>query len=44
MQNTEELNNWLSQYQIADDLAGTEQECMICGNKFIVRKSGFPPR
>lgn len=44
MQNTEELNDWLSQYQIADDLAGTEQECMICGNKFTVRKSGLPPR
>lgn len=44
MQNTEELNDWLSQYQIADDLAGTEQKCMICGNKFTVRKSGFPPR
>ena len=44
MQNTEELNNWLSQYQIADELAGTEQKCMICGNKFIVKKSGLPPR
>lgn len=44
MQNTKELNDWLSQYQIADDLAGTEQKCMICGNKFTVRKSGFPPR
>lgn len=44
MQNTEELNNWLSQYQVADDLAGTEQKCMICGCEFTVRKSGFPPR
>lgn len=44
MQNTEELNDWLSQYQVADDLAGTEQKCMICGSEFTVRKSGFPPR
>ena len=44
MQNTEELNTWLKQYQIADNLAGTEQKCMICGEKFTVRKSGFPPR
>lgn len=44
MQNTEELNDWLSQYQVADALAGTEQKCMICGSEFTVRKSGFPPR
>ena len=44
MQNTEELNDWLSQYQVADDLAGTEQKCMICGSEFTVRKSDLSPR
>lgn len=42
MQDNIKLQEWLSQYRISDDLAGTEQECKICGQVFKIPRYKDP--